>query len=136
MAIAALVGVGLSLAACSTAGTAAKPASVGVVGHCPSGYYPIQGRPKLCELEIGQAAPGRPRMIEEGSTPSSLIVPAVVGEDQGAAQILIGLGLRVSVEKVSSTFVPVGAVFSQVPAAGARVPRGSTVTVMVSSGAS
>ena len=61
-------------------------------------------------------------------------VPSVVGQTQGAAvNTLTGLGLKTNLNNVSSSR-PAGTVVAQKPPAGKEVPKGSTVTLNVSTG--
>jgi beta-lactam-binding protein with PASTA domain len=63
-----------------------------------------------------------------------VVVPSVVGQTQGTAvNTLTGLGLKSTLNNVSSAR-PAGTVVAQKPAAGKEVPRGSTVTLNVSTG--
>jgi eukaryotic-like serine/threonine-protein kinase len=68
-------------------------------------------------------------------TPASLPVPAVVGLSQTAAQsALSGAGFVVVVTQEPSSSVAGGSVISQSPSAGVVVARGSTVSIVVSTG--
>jgi serine/threonine-protein kinase len=63
-----------------------------------------------------------------------VVVPSVVGQTQGSAvNTLTGLGLKATLNNVSSAR-PVGTVVAQKPAGGKEVPKGSTVTLNVSTG--
>jgi len=67
---------------------------------------------------------------------STLPVPGVVGESQATAQTqLIGAGFVVVVSRASSTSVQSGYVISQSPSGGVVATAGSTVTIVVSTGA-
>jgi len=62
-------------------------------------------------------------------------VPNVIGKDQvEATQILNDAGLKVQKTNQASSSVPAGSVVGTDPAAGAQAPRGSTVTMFVSTG--
>jgi beta-lactam-binding protein with PASTA domain len=63
-----------------------------------------------------------------------VVVPSVVGKQQGAAvDTLTGLGLEADLNNVSSAR-PAGTVVAQKPAGGQEVAKGSTVTLNVSTG--
>jgi beta-lactam-binding protein with PASTA domain len=63
-----------------------------------------------------------------------VVVPSVVGQTQGSAvNTLTGLGLKATLNNLSSAR-PAGTVVAQKPPAGKEVPRGSTVTLNVSTG--
>jgi beta-lactam-binding protein with PASTA domain len=63
-----------------------------------------------------------------------VVVPSVVGQSQGSAvNTLTALGLKATLNNVTSAR-PAGTVVAQKPAAGKEVPRGSTVTLNVSTG--
>jgi beta-lactam-binding protein with PASTA domain len=63
-----------------------------------------------------------------------IVVPSVVGQTQGeAVNTLTGLGLKTDLNNVSSAR-PAGTVVAQKPASGKKVPKGSTVTLNVSTG--
>jgi serine/threonine-protein kinase len=63
-----------------------------------------------------------------------VVVPSVVGQTQGeAVNTLTGLGLKTDLNNVSSAR-PAGTVVAQKPASGKEVPKGSTVTLNVSTG--
>ena len=65
------------------------------------------------------------------------VVPNVVGKDASdAANILGQAGFKSLSRTQPSDTVPAGIVISTSPAAGARAQKGSTVTMLVSSGAS
>jgi serine/threonine-protein kinase len=67
--------------------------------------------------------------------PAPVNVPNVTGKDQvEAAQILTDAGLKFQKTNMASSSVPAGSVVSTDPAAGSQAPRGSTVTMNVSTG--
>jgi serine/threonine-protein kinase len=67
--------------------------------------------------------------------PAPVNVPNVIGKDQvEATQILNDAGLKVQKTNQASSSVPAGSVVGTDPAAGAQAPRGSTVTMFVSTG--
>jgi eukaryotic-like serine/threonine-protein kinase len=69
-------------------------------------------------------------------TASTLPVPGVVGESQATAQTqLIGAGFVVVVSRETSTSVPSGDVISQSPSGGVVAAAGTTVTIVISTGA-
>jgi serine/threonine-protein kinase len=71
--------------------------------------------------------------VSAGAPPVS--VPAVVGTAlDDARDVLSGAGLAVDVRLQPSDTEPAGQVLAQEPAAGTAVPRGTTVTLTVSSG--
>ena len=64
-------------------------------------------------------------------------VPNVVGQDAATANNTLGLaGFKTSQKTQASDTVQAGLVISTSPPAGAKAPKGSTVTMIVSSGAS
>jgi beta-lactam-binding protein with PASTA domain/tRNA A-37 threonylcarbamoyl transferase component Bud32 len=70
-----------------------------------------------------------------GSTPSSVLVPTVIGEKQDKAmEILDDAGFEVTPRKIPRANTPVGKVIEQDPPAGARAPKGSAVVITVSIG--
>jgi eukaryotic-like serine/threonine-protein kinase len=69
------------------------------------------------------------------STPSSVLVPTVIGEKQDkATEILEDAGFEVTPRKIPRANTPVGKVIEQDPPAGARAPEGSAVVITVSIG--
>ena len=67
--------------------------------------------------------------------PAPVNVPNVIGKDQvDATQTLNDAGLKVQKTNQASSSVPAGSVVSTNPAAGTQAPRGSTVTMFVSTG--
>ena len=76
--------------------------------------------------------------ISEGAASASssgITIPSVTGQSQSdATSTLEGLGLSVSVEHQSSSSVSSGNVIGTSPGYGTTVQRGSTVTLVVSSG--
>lgn len=66
---------------------------------------------------------------------SGVEVPDVVGETQAAGTATLeGEGFVVAVDTAHSSTVAAGDIISQSPSAGAEVPAGSTVTIIVSLG--
>ena len=64
-------------------------------------------------------------------------VPNVVGQDAGSAGNILGqAGFKVSTKTQASDTVQAGLVISTNPPAGAKAAKGSTVTMIVSSGPS
>ena len=62
-------------------------------------------------------------------------IPNVIGQNQTAAeQQLRDAGLQVNAQPVANDTVPPGNVFDQDPKGGVKQPKGSTVTIKVSSG--
>lgn len=71
--------------------------------------------------------------VSAGAPP--VLVPAVVGTAlDDARDVLSGAGLAIDVRLEASDTEPAGQVLAQDPAAGTEVPRGTTVTLTVSSG--
>jgi len=69
------------------------------------------------------------------STLSSAQMPNVVGMKAGKARrLMTNLGLVVTTTRQPSATVPKGAVLAETPVAGTPVPRGSTATLVVSTG--
>lgn len=80
------------------------------------------------------AVKGTTVVLSVSSGVQRVTVPAVVGQTQGAAVTqLTTLGLKPQLKNVPST-QPAGQVIAQNPAPGAKVDKGSTVTLNVSSG--
>lgn len=66
---------------------------------------------------------------------SGVTVPDVVGETQeSGTAILEGAGFVALVQTTHSSTVPAGQIVSQSPSAGAEVPAGATITIIVSLG--
>jgi len=91
---------------------------------------------------VGQDPPGG-EQADEGSTitltvsdgPSSVVVPSVAGLSASQAQRkLQNVGFTVRIRKQSSDNVPSGDSIETLPPEGTPVDRGSTVTLVVSSG--
>ena len=80
------------------------------------------------------AVKGTTVILSVSSGVQRVTVPAVVGQTQGAAVTqLTALGLKPQLMNVPST-QPAGQVIAQNPAPGAKVDKGSTVALNVSSG--
>ncbi len=98
------------------------------------------------EVEAGLVIEQTPRagtQVSEGATvtlvvstgPATATVPDVRGKTQEAAtQALTAAGYEVDVEEQSSDSVSAGSVISQDPSAGVQAAKGSTVTIVVSTG--
>jgi hypothetical protein len=90
----------------------------------------------------GQSVPEHTRVNLEvaagpSPSPSAVAVPGVVGASQATAQAnLTAAGFVVVVTQQPSDTVASGTVISQSPSGGVVAARGSTVTIVVSSGAS
>jgi beta-lactam-binding protein with PASTA domain/tRNA A-37 threonylcarbamoyl transferase component Bud32 len=83
----------------------------------------------------GSQAYGTTVTVEVSLGPRPRVVPDLAGDGYAeAASALEALGLVPARASVPSTAYPAGEVVGTVPAAGQSVPRGSTVTVQVSSG--
>ncbi len=87
--------------------------------------------------------PGQPAQMPKGSKvplvvsngPQPRIIPSVTGQTAAAATATLqAKGLKVAQAPQSSTTVLAGQVMGSNPVAGTPVPRGSTVTLIVSSG--
>lgn len=76
-------------------------------------------------------------LISEGRPPSGAIaVPNITSQTEQAAKTrLQGAGLKAKVSKATHATIPAGTVISQLPRAGARIPRDAEVSVLVSRGA-
>ena len=82
------------------------------------------------------AVKGTTVILSVSSGVQRVTVPAVVGQTQGAAVTQVtSLGLKPQLKNVPST-QPAGQVIAQNPAPGAKVDKGSTMTLNVSSGSS
>jgi eukaryotic-like serine/threonine-protein kinase len=80
------------------------------------------------------AASGTTVRLTVSSGVKPVAVPSVVGQTQGVAvNTLTGLGLKAALNNVSSSR-PAGIVVAQKPPGGKDVPKGSTVTLNVSTG--
>jgi beta-lactam-binding protein with PASTA domain len=80
------------------------------------------------------AVKGTTVIVSVSSGAQTVAVPSVVGQTQGAAVTqLTKLGLKPELKNVRSA-KPVGEVIAQQPAPGAKVDKGSTVALNVSSG--
>jgi len=86
---------------------------------------------------VGAEAPkgsGVPLVVSDGPQPR-VVPPGLVGLTQDAATAkLKALGLTVAATPTPSDTIAAGEVMDVQPASGASVPRGSTVTLIVSSG--
>ena len=117
---AAIVAAGLTVGTVSSANSAAPTGQV--IAQSPG---------------VGASvAPNSPVSFTVSIGPALVTVPSVVGSLQPAAQATItGVGLTVGVvTTANSATVPVGAVISQTPIAGATVSPSSAVALVVSSG--
>jgi eukaryotic-like serine/threonine-protein kinase len=106
----------------------------------PLTYQYDEGHPKDVVLAL---VPNQPAQMPKGSKvplvvsngPKPRIVPPVAQQSAAAATVALQhIGLKVAQTSQSSTSVPAGQVIATNPVAGAQVPRGSTVTLVVSSG--
>ncbi|MBW7885117.1 MAG: PASTA domain-containing protein [Caldilineaceae bacterium] len=97
----------------------------------------------VAQGNVISASPAPGTSVEKGSTveivvsagPEMVTVPNVVNQTQAqAAAALQQAGLAATASQQSSTSVAQGNVISSSPAAGARVEKGSTVQIVVSSG--
>ncbi len=86
-------------------------------------------------LVLGAIAAALVLLLGSGNS-KTFAIPNVVGQTEPAARFtLVGAGFKVKTESVASDTVQAGTVVSQSPAAGAKLHKGDTVTVQVSSGA-
>jgi len=94
-------------------------------------------------VEVGQVLASRPARQRKGRAvtvtlsdgPEPRLLPAVVGRPAEQVKLeLEGQGLKVMLNPVDSDTVAAGTALAVDPAAGARVPRGGTVTLSVSAG--
>ncbi|MGH2724160.1 MAG: Stk1 family PASTA domain-containing Ser/Thr kinase [Actinomycetota bacterium] len=96
----------------------------------PEGRVILQIPRPDTELEVGE-----PVDLTVSRGPQPVTVPGVVGfTEEQAADLILGAGLEVNVTEEFSAEVPRGRVISQDPAADAKVPPGSSVTIVVSKG--
>jgi len=110
-----------------TVGSVTQQASTSIPAGTVISQNPVAG---------ASVAAGSAVDLVVSSGPPPVTVPSVVGQTQsGAAAMLQKSGLTVgTVTQQTSASVPVGSVISQNPAAGALVPPGSTVDLVVSLG--
>ncbi|MCJ7673141.1 MAG: Stk1 family PASTA domain-containing Ser/Thr kinase [Acidimicrobiia bacterium] len=65
----------------------------------------------------------------------AVAIPSVTGQDQVAAQTTLQTaGFQVTVQGVPDNTIPAGKVIATTPAGGTKAPKGSTVTMQVSTG--
>jgi serine/threonine-protein kinase len=82
-----------------------------------------------------RADPNSPVTLVVSAGPAPVAVPDVTGMNQvDATQQLANAGFRVAATSESSSDVPSGQVIRTVPPAGSPQPRGSAITLVVSSG--
>jgi eukaryotic-like serine/threonine-protein kinase len=82
-----------------------------------------------------QAQRGSEVVLVVSSGPAAVTVPVLINMKQAdATQALADLGLQTSVVQAASTVYKAGRVSAQDPASGQQVPKGSTVTITVSTG--
>jgi serine/threonine-protein kinase len=93
--------------------------------------------------QVFEQNPAPPARIAKGSTVTLRVsagaapvdVPDVVGRDETAARdVLDAARFQVATNRVTNNDVPVDRVIAQDPKGGAKAPKGSTVTLTVSSG--
>ncbi len=118
----AITAVGLAVGVIATAHHPVVPAGIVISQN------PIAG---------ASVAPGTPVALVLSLGPAPVVVPNVVGQEQGVAEAaLLAAGLAVgTVTTALDSNVPEGSVISQNPVAGASVPPGSAVNLLVSLGA-
>ena len=67
----------------------------------------------------------------------AVAIPSVTGQDQAAAQTALqAAGFQVTVQAMPDVALPAGKVIATIPVAGTKAPKGSSVTMQVSSGPS
>ena len=72
--------------------------------------------------------------VTRASEPA-VAIPSVAGQDQAAAQTTLSTaGFSVTVVPTPSDTVPTGSAIGTTPAAGTKAPKGSAVTMQVSTG--
>ncbi len=80
-------------------------------------------------------SPGITATLQVGVESTTAAVPKVTGDTQAVATTTLeNAGFKVTAQQQSSATVPVGQVISQSPAANAQADKGSTVTIVVSTG--
>jgi eukaryotic-like serine/threonine-protein kinase len=126
-AAAAITGAGLSLGHISSIYSAGGPAGT-VTGQAPSaGITAPAGSQVAITVSKGPAP---------SASPSAAAVPNVIGQSQSqAVATLQAAGFAAVVDQVPSTTVPAGTVSDQTPASGVLAQPGTTVTIVVSTGA-
>lgn len=84
-----------------------------------------------------KTAPGSPVTIIVSSGQATASVPNVIGDSQSDAEsALESAGFKVTTQEQPSDTVPAGDVISQDPSAGVTAAKGSTVTLVISTGPS
>jgi serine/threonine-protein kinase len=123
---AALTGAGLAIGVITRVYSDTAPSGT-VTGQAPgSGIDAPAGSPVALTVSRGPTP---------AATPSSAVVPNVIGQSQSqATSALQSRGFAVGIDKVPSSTVPPGTVSAQSPAAGVLAQPGTTVTIVVSSG--
>ena len=119
----ALVAAGLTLGAVTTANSATVPSGL-VIGQNPApGASVSAGSAVAIVMSLGPA-------------PVLIVVPAVVGMNQSAAQTaLVAAGLTLgAVTTANSATVAAGLVITQTPVSGTSVVAGSAVAIVLSLG--
>lgn len=126
---------GLTQAAADAALLAAH-LSVGAVSLQPSATVPAGKVIEQHPAAGASAPPGSTVDLVVSSGPPPVLVPSLVGLAQAAAEAaIVAASLAVGAEtSARSATVPAGAVLSQDPAAGASVPPGTAVALVISSG--
>jgi serine/threonine-protein kinase len=82
-----------------------------------------------------QAPRGSKVILVVSSGPAAVNVPSVIDQTQSTATAnLAAAGFQVKVDQASSTAYKAGHVIDQTPAGGVQAPKGSTVTITVSTG--
>jgi eukaryotic-like serine/threonine-protein kinase len=80
-------------------------------------------------------SPGITATLQVGVESTTATVPKVTGDTQAVATTTLeNAGFKVNAQQQSSATIPAGQVISQSPAANAQADKGSTVTIVVSTG--
>jgi serine/threonine-protein kinase len=126
-------------------GTAGDPQDEAVAALERAGFEPLVRRVNSDRVEAGlviQSSPSGGSTATRGSTvvltvskgPKLIRVPVLVGTQRGVAvEQIRSRGLSPSVEEEESS-APAGEVVRQAPSAGSELPRGASVTIVVSEG--
>jgi eukaryotic-like serine/threonine-protein kinase len=124
----AITDAGLTLGSVALVYSATAPAETVIDQAPPAGVEASAGSHVAISVSRGPAP---------AATPAATAVPNVIGRSQSeAVATLQAAGFAVVVYQVSSTTVPAGTVSAQSPTGGALAEPGTTVTIVVSTGAS
>ena len=124
----AITDAGLTLGSVALIYSDTAPAETVIDQAPPAGVEASAGSHVAISVSRGPAA---------ASTPAATAVPNVIGQSQSEAiAALQAAGFVVVVYQVSGTTVPAGTVSAQSPTGGVLAEPGTTVTIVVSTGAS